>query len=278
MEDNIFNEKYDLLFLRKILIYLLDNSLFVIAQKVINRYFTEDTLLKILIDVKLHIINGSVFDKELNIDTKTLLYGIQNEIIDVADLLVILWDDKGELYLNKNIQVILEKSNVAGIYRLIFNKLEMNNEKIETQLYIAILEKCIKYKKSQLINNLINIAIENQERFNFEIMSKLGNLLYSHSLSTEALHLYERAKETYSLDTEAINNIVEYFYLKKHYKEALTFIFYAFEQNKFDFRILKNGIIILDKLQEFEDKDKLILMGMEIYSDSQWLRNEYLKN
>lgn len=269
LEDRIFNHDYDLSFLKKIFGYLLNNSYFIIAQKLQNKYFGENESFKELLQLKFDIKNGNLIN---NIETNLLLYGMHNEIIDFADLLLIIINNN-KLNQNENIQAIVGNSNINSIYKLITSQ-HVNIELVDIKLLLLFVEKCIKFQKLDIVKSLIDIILNSKTSFNSEIYEDLGNLLYKYNLIDESIKLYKMSKEIDILDVEAINNIIEYYVSIKQYNEALSFVFYAFDQNKLDFKVIKNGIIILDKLEEYKDKEKLIMIGLEIYPNSKWLREQ----
>jgi glycosyltransferase involved in cell wall biosynthesis len=276
-EKFLFNKNK--LYISKVTLKLLNIGNVHFAKLLLDEYFEEDNFMQRFCGFKMQIINNEYEKCSYNIDSNSLLSAVKQNIIDAGDLLIYLIDndDKDENVQKTYVQALVLSSNLADLYKLLFNILE-DNIQIETDLFLTMVKKCIDYSNYNVIEKLIKIMIFNKKHFVSNINIKMANLLYKSKLIDNAVFLYDEVNENHLLDNEAINNIIEYLFCKGSYNDALSYVFYSIESNNDDFRVFKTGLSILESMNELEDKEKFIIMGLEKFPDSHWLRNEYLTN
>ncbi|WP_175073648.1 glycosyltransferase [Terribacillus sp. AE2B 122] len=273
LEEKVFRSSYSNTVLQQIVIRLVENNQIPIAEKLYESNLREEAYFPELLRFKLDCI----FNERNRIKMEAILYGVRNRILDASDILIMLWNNRGqEDALLHELHLVVKSSNLVGIQSLIFGSPGKAQNPVDINILLSLLDRALKYKNRSIVKRLLEV-VNNECTSNKEVNSKVGNVLFANGYYTEAIDMYEAAKVSDSLELNAINNIVDYFIDKDKYGDALLFVFYAFEQDKFDFQTLKIGINILRVMGEYEDMEKLVLMGMDLYPDSVWLRNMYLE-
>jgi glycosyltransferase involved in cell wall biosynthesis len=279
LEEKVFKKTYSKSVLQQLMVRLVENGQTAVAQKICMENLSDEKYFLQLFRFKLDCILNE--NKEIEMDA--LLFGVRNHIIDAADLLIYLWNNKErERAFLKELHLIVKRSNLAGIQALMFSSLEQEIKNVEIKnidddILLSLLDRSLNYKNTSIVNYIIGFIQKAPGNFSKELLSRIGNLLYVNGYKNQAIKMYQVAKESERLDVEAINHIVDHFIDHDNYKDALLFVFYGIEHSIFDFFTLKIGINILRALNEEEDLEKLILLAMDIYPDSNWLRNVYLE-
>jgi glycosyltransferase involved in cell wall biosynthesis len=252
-------------FVLKILVFVLSEGWSKLGRLLVQHYFNNDLELIKLVNFKADIIEGNFTNynqEELN--TSMILLGINLGIIDVADLLILYrYLAMDECSNRKDMQVIISNSNLYPIVAWMNNK----NKKIQidSEAYLYLVEKCIRFNKLQLLDELISIKNQVQE----QIDGKLASVFYKNGYEDIAIEFYELTNEKYLTEQDYVN-IIEWLISKGNNEEAYKIAKDALKKFLKDFRFYKY-VILLGK-QNREHVKEVIVEALSLFGDSEWLR------
>ncbi|UYZ21609.1 TPR domain-containing glycosyltransferase [Mesobacillus jeotgali] len=183
--------------------------------------------------------------------------------------------------------ILLNDYKVVGDYLLVFNSLNHNGQvskllnllngeesvtNIDNNLITHVLQLLFVYKKYDLCNVILE-EIENSDEYTIH---KVAKILFSNGFKGESLQLYSLCDWNLFNEQDFIN-IITGLIESGNLKDALDVSKYAIV-NKDDFRFYKFAIEILNTLGDDEKKENLITNALMEYTDSQWLKNQYLQS
>jgi glycosyltransferase involved in cell wall biosynthesis len=251
-------------FLRKILIFLLNQGLSKIAGLLVNHYFNDHLTIKKLVELKVDIINGN-FEPYLSredIESSLFLAGINLGLLDFADLFIMHWH-MSDSFIKRCIEVIMTSSKIYTIVQYLKDKEQKLQIDVESYLYLV--EKALRFKKWALLDELISIKGEVGEG----IESKLGSIFYRNECEEKAIELYQLAAENSLMEQDYVN-IIEWFLSSANYERAYKASKEALNRFDKDFRFYKYVILLGDQNSEYVQSVKL--KAFSLFKDSEWLR------
>jgi tetratricopeptide (TPR) repeat protein len=254
-------------FLRKILIFLLNQGLSKIASLLVNNYFNDHLTVKRLVQLKMDIINGN-FESYLSrkdIESSLFLAGINLGFLDFVDLFIMHWH-MNDSFIKRCIEVIMTSSKIYTIVQYFKNKEQKIQIDVESYLYLV--EKALKLKKWTLLDELISIKDEVGEG----IESKLASIFYRNGYEEEAIELYKLATEESLMEQDYVN-IIEWFLSSENYERAYKVSQEALNRFDKDFRFYKYVILLGDQDSEYIQAAKL--KAFSLFKDSEWLKNHF---
>ncbi|WP_282022670.1 FkbM family methyltransferase [Priestia flexa] len=258
---------------------------FIQNNKSMNRFDNRAILLKGLLDIgeveivehfisywnidcpegillKIHLLKGEYKDaydltKEYNIN---LL--LNDSWFDINDAVILALQLDNVDFNKLFIESISDE--YEWINRL-FNEVKGRDLSIYKQEIINLLQKCIQYEKFEVFERIVNTLSVGFQKLD------IGNLLYKNGFKTLALDFYQEL-ELNKLDEQAFVNIIESLIEQANYDDALRFSYMAIEQDRLDYRIFKMAIGILDKMEIYDDKEKLIEITLQYYPESEYIK------
>lgn len=268
LSNNIFNNmNNNKEFLFKLLVFVLNQGWSKLGNLLVRHYFKDDSELIKLVEFKTDIIKGNfiVYNREERIDSSMVLLGINLGILDVADLFILYRYLDVECSNRKYIEVIISNSNLYPITVLLNDKNDKNEEvQIDSEAYLYLVEKCIKFNSLQLLDELIFIRNQVQEG----IDRKLANVFYRNGYEDIAIGFYELVNEEYLTEEDYVN-IIEWLISKGNNEEAYKIAKNALKRFFKDFRFYKY-LILLGKQNQHEKE--VIVEALSLFKDSEWLR------
>jgi glycosyltransferase involved in cell wall biosynthesis len=199
-----------------------------------------------------------------------LIVILNKDYIDLIDLVIL-----GLLLKNKELLNNIKKFITDKDKKIInFVMEEKVVDEIKGSQYINILERCIQLKQFKLFEDLLN----KKSFTDHPVISLLiGHLLHKYQFHELSIDFYKEV-EMDKLDVKAYVNIINSFRNNNLDEEALEFCLLALSKEFFDFRIIKNCIELLDKNNFEAEKENILKMSLEYYSDSNWLKDIYIFN
>ncbi len=218
---------------------------------------------------KYHILNGDI-QRASDLAASKLLAEVTagnfRTKVDLFDVLLLSLLP-GQEKLLKTIRTIVLEDDRKFIDFLVNNESELASDKN----YLTILERCIQYNQFELFENLFSL----EENFSESTSLEIAHLLHRYNFNEVAFDIYRKI-DMENYDNEAFVNIVSQFIANEFDDEAISFCLTAIESEKYDFRIVKNLISLLDKKGLDLEKESFIESALKEYPDSQWLRKSYL--
>lgn len=193
---------------------------------------------------------------------------LQTGCFDIYDLILLCMEAR-DARLTTLVMTLLPDGDVKSFFGALFSEETLQHEAI----YLGLLERSIRLGKLPLFEKLWS----KQGDFGAPMTTQIGNLLFCLELADAAMQAYQTAQEMHVLDAVAFNNIVAYFSGQDETEAALTFLFLAFEANTVNFQLYKQGIELMEKIGEHNDKLQLIKMARKQYPDSEWLKQIRMK-
>ncbi|PMC36633.1 glycosyl transferase [Bacillus sp. UMB0899] len=267
VSKNILNDNKD--FIRKILIFALNQGWSEFAGFLSNDCYSENELMGKLIRLKVDIIKGNcnthIYDEKL--ESSFLLLGLKSAIIDLSDLFI-LYNNMGNHVNRTNIEVMIENSNLYSILSRI-NSEEQESTIIDVYGYINLLEKCVSFQKFDLLNRLIEL----KEKVGVSIDVKIARAFFNKGYEDEAIEFYQLANEE-SLEENDYTQIIDWLISKGEFQEAYRILLDCIKKYKENFKFHKYIITLLE--QEGKSAGGEILNACKIFKDSEWLDHKLL--
>ncbi|MGI2750020.1 tetratricopeptide repeat-containing glycosyltransferase family 2 protein [Bacillus cytotoxicus] len=241
----------------EVLKLLLDLGLGKVALLLMNDFINQQQLLIHSLQLKANMI---IAEEPLQFTIDNLMYGIQMEVFDIADLIVLYAMTK-----DAHVQNILENSKFKHVFYNLFNKTK-NAKKLKQDEYLPILEKAICFQKAEFVEKLISYT----SLFPKQIHAKIADLFYNNAYEEIAMDFYQLSDENH-VTKQGYVNIIEYLLMHENQEEAYRIALEALQKFKADFRFYKYSIEI-----EQGDTEGIISKAIQEFSDSNWLKGKLL--
>ncbi|MEW4241132.1 glycosyltransferase [Priestia megaterium] len=256
-------------FIQKILIFSLNQGFIKFSTRLSNNFCSENELIRYLVELKVNIIKGN-YDIDEKFVSTIILSGFNSGIIDLSDLFILyFYMDKNEK--NGVIEVVLSNSNLRSILSAI-NDQNKEYKTIDADAFIHLIEKCISFKKFELLNKLLEL----RDRLKIDLHVKIARVFNNKGYKDESIEFYQLASEE-SMHESDYSQIIEWLISKKQFQEAYRISMETIKEYKGDFRLYKYAIFLGTQLESIE-LDEIFYSAFDMYPDSNWLRNEYLRN
>ncbi|EMA6341843.1 glycosyltransferase [Bacillus cytotoxicus] len=236
----------------EVLKLLLDLGLGKVAVLLMNDFINQQQLLISSLQLKANMI---IAEKPLQFAIDTLMYGIQMEVFDIADLIVLYAMTK-----DAHVQTVLENSKFKHVFYNLFNKTK-NVKKIKQAEYLPILEKAIRFQKEEFVEKLISYS----NLFPKQIHAKIADLFYNNAYEEIAMDFYQLSDENH-ISKQGYVNIIEWLIAQNNKEEANRIALQAIERFKTDFRFYKLS------LESSEgNMNEIVKKAVKMFPDSNWL-------
>ncbi|WP_369900231.1 glycosyltransferase [Bacillus manliponensis] len=205
------------------------------------------------IQLKANMIVG---EEALTFATEDLMFGVQEKIFDVADLVVLY-----EMTKDSCVENVLKSTKFKHVLYSLFNETK-KMKSMKQDEYLPILEKALRFNKPEFVERLIAYA----DIFPKQVYAKVADLFYENKYEDIALEFYQLADENH-VTKQGYVNIIEYLLEVDNKEEACRISLEALKKFQNDFRFYKYGIE-LSSLQR-----KVITMeALSIFKDSEYLK------
>lgn len=200
--------------------------------------------------------NMIIGQEAVNFTTEDLMYGVQVKILDIADLAVLY-----EVTKDSRIELVFKSSKFNHVFQNLFAKTECV-KKMKQDEYLPILEKALRFKKTELAEKLISYA----DVFPKQVYAKVADLFYANKYEDIALEFYQLANENH-VTKQGYVNIIEYLIAQENLEEAGRIALEALKKFKKDFRFYKYSLEI-----EQGNIEEVMSRAAKAFPDSNWLK------
>jgi glycosyltransferase involved in cell wall biosynthesis len=272
LSNHVFPKENEEL-LQQLLVILLNKGLITLTNLFVEKYFKNNDLVQRLTNLKLGIITGGSkqFYQEGEIDSKILLSGLNLQILDVADL-IILYRSLEDCLSRRYLEIIISNSNLSNLLKIMNNKVDDITDKVDTTLFLYLIEKCIIFEKLEIIDELISLLNQHIVYFDSNIYLKLGHLFYKYGFVEVGVAFYQEI-DVKDYDAECFINTIKAFRKIDALDEALQFALLAIDKKVNDYRIFKEAIEILMLQSNNQLKDYIARIALQIFPDSNTLKS-----
>jgi glycosyltransferase involved in cell wall biosynthesis len=272
LNNHIFSKENKEL-LQQLLVILLNKGWITLTNLFIEKYFKNNDLVQRLTNLKFDIITGEYkqFYQEGEIDPKILLSGLNLQILDIADF-IILYHSLEDCLSRKYLEIIISNSNLSNLLKIMNNKVDDITDKVDTTLFLYLIEKCIIFEKLEIIDELIGLLNQHIAYFESNIYLKLGHLFYKYGFVEVGAAFYQEI-DVKDYDAECFINTIKAFRKIDALDEALQFALLAIDKKVNDYRIFKEAIEILMLQSNNQLKDYIARIALRIFPDSNTLRS-----
>ncbi|WP_339263877.1 glycosyltransferase [Geobacillus sp. FSL K6-3411] len=257
--------------LRHLLVMLLNKGFVTLSSLFVGSYFQDDDLIQHLVSLKLDIIKGGYeqFYQESRVDSVILLNGLNLQIFDIADFIILYY--RLENCLSKRIiEMIISHFNLTYLIEMMNNK--DVEERVDTSLFLYLVEKCITFNQLDLIDKLISLLNQYKFCFDSDIYLKLGHLFYQYGFVEIGTAFYQEVNIK-DCDAECFVNMIRAFRDRNALDEALQFVLLAIQQKINDYRIFQEGLEILTLHSNDSLKDYVERIALQAFPDSNTLKS-----
>ncbi|KEK20647.1 hypothetical protein BAMA_14655 [Bacillus manliponensis] len=192
----------------------------------------------------------------LDFDEEELIYGVRQNVLNIADLIMLYEKTKSE-----KVRKLIVNSKFKHVFEYLFTETK-RGKKIKQGEYVAILEKALRFKKSEFAERLISYA----NIFPKQVYAKIADLFYENGYEDIALEFYQLADENH-ISKQGYVNIIEWLIAQDNKEEANRIALQAIALFKKDFRFYKYAINL-----ETKDRSLIVLEALQQFSDSNWLK------
>jgi glycosyltransferase involved in cell wall biosynthesis len=273
LSNHVFPKKDEEL-LKQFLVVLLNKGLITLTNLFVEKYFKNDDLVQRLTNLKLNIITGRFkqFYQEGEIDSKVLLSGLNLQILDVADLIILYHALEEDCLSRRYLEIIISNSNLSNLLKIMNNKVDDITDKVDTTLFLYLIEKCIIFEKLEIIDELIGLLNQHIVYFDSNIYLKLGHLFYKYGFVEVGAAFYQEI-DIKDYDAECFINTIKAFRNIDALDEALQFALLAIDKKVNDYRIFKEAIEMLMLQSNNQLKDYIARIALQIFPDSNTLKS-----
>lgn len=265
-QKNILNNKNEE-FVKSILIYSLNKGFSDFALLLLEYYYRDNQSESFLINLKIDIIKNDIYKYKTDqrINSLNLLQSLRSNIIDLADIFI-LNQYMEECQNKRYLEVILSNSIFSSLLSVLSDIKASVNLNISNEAYIYLLEKCIIYRKFDLMRDLIDL----RDRFENDLNSKIATLLYTNGYEDESIEFYQLSDEK-SLDENNYVQIIKWLVNIRNIEEAYRIANEAVEKFSDDFRFYKYILTIGRDLGK--DIKNIFKEAVLKFPDSEWLKD-----
>lgn len=237
----------------EVLKYILNFGLGELTLLLTNDFVNKEHTSISAIQLKSRMIIGQ---EELQFTTEDLMYGIQMKVFDLADLAVLY-----EITKDSQVEKIFEGTQFKHVFQNLFTKTE-RVKKMKQDEYLPILEKALRFKKSEFAERLISYA----DAFPKQVYAKVADLFYANKYEEIALEFYQLADENH-VTKQGYVNIIEYLLEIDNQEEAYRISLEALNKFEKDFRFYKYAIEL-----GVGERSSIVAKGLQQFPNSNWLK------
>lgn len=221
----------------------------------------KETVLVKIIELKASLITiQSSGAESIDVKRTDLLLGIQRGIFDLGDLCILY-----EITESIHVQEVIQCSDFKHVFEMLFGELD-GSKKIKRDEYLAILEKAIRYNKSEFVERLITYT----NMFHQDIHAKIADVFYDIGYEDIALEFYQLSDENH-ISKQGYENIIEWLIAQNNKEEAQRIALQAIELFKTDFRFYKYSLEMAEG-----NIEGVMSKAVKAFPDSDWLKGKLL--
>lgn len=237
----------------EVLKYILNLGLGELALLLTNDFVNKEHTSIRAIQLKAKMIIG---EDALQFTTEDLMYGVQMKVFDLADFAVLY-----EITKDSQVEKIFEGTKFKHVFQNLFTKTE-RVKKMKQDEYLPILEKALRFKKTEFAERLISYA----DAFPKQVYAKVADLFYANKYEDIALEFYQLADENH-VTKQGYVNIIEYLLEAGNKEEAYRISLEALNKFEKDFRFYKYAIEL-----GVGERSSIVAKGLQQFPNSNWLK------